>query len=41
MALDGVSLTVVNDRASESGEQDKIARMFRLILLYIVHNINP
>ena len=34
MALDGVPLTEINDRATDSAEQDRTTHMCRLILIY-------
>ena len=41
MALDGVSLAETIDRASESVEQDQIARMCMLILIYTLRKLSP
>ena len=40
MVRDGISLTYINDRASESVGQDHTARMSSLILLFTLCNIN-
>ena len=41
MTMDRVSFPEINDEAAERAEQDQIARMRRLILLYTFCKINP
>ena len=40
MTVDGVSLKEINDRAAESVGQDQTARMYRLILLCTIRNLD-
>ena len=41
MALAGVSLKELNERATESADQGQTARMRSLILIYTFRKINP
>ena len=38
MPLDGISFTKFNDRVTENGQQDQIAHLCKLILLYTLEN---